>query len=53
MMWCGYKQQTREIVMKRILAKRENDLYNLHHNNRPIYRTKEERSLTIKEDKLT
>ena len=53
MMWCGYKQQTREIVIKRVLAKKENDLHSHFYNNRPIYRTKEERSLTMREDKST
>ena len=53
MMWSGYNQSTREIVIRRILAKRDNDIYNLQSLNKPIYRTKQERSQVLKEDKAT
>ena len=36
-----------------MIAKKDNDLYNLKNLNRPIYRTKQERRLIIKEDKST
>ena len=53
MMWSGYNQKCRELVIRRVLAKKDNDLFNLKHLDRPIYRTKQERSLIMKEDKST
>ena len=53
MMWSGYSQKCRELVIRRVLAKKDNDLFNLKHLDRPIYRTKQERSLIMKEDKST
>ena len=38
MMWSGYRQSTRVAVLRRVLTKRDNDIYNLHTFNKPIYR---------------
>ena len=41
------------MVLKRVIAKRENDIHNLETLNHLLYRTKQERSLVMKEDKAT
>ena len=53
MKWSGYNQKVREVVLKRVIAKRENNIHNLETLNHPIHRTKQERSLVMKEDKAT
>ena len=51
MKWAGFGQNQREIVAKRILGKVEMNNWNLEHLGRPLYRSKEERRLKVKEDK--
>ena len=50
MKWAGFGQNQREIVAKRILGKVEMNNWNLEHLGRPLYRSKEERRLKVKDD---
>ena len=51
MKWAGYSENSRQIVATRALAKMDNDVHNFHQLGRPIYRSKEERSLAPKKTK--
>ena len=53
MMWSGYNLKDRKIVAKRIVAKCDNDLTNLHREGRQVYRSKQDRKTDIKPDKST
>ena len=53
MYWAGYSYGNREIVMKRILAKHDNDLASHAIEGREFYRSKTERRHTVKTDKAT
>ena len=53
MKWSGYSERVRELVSVRILARYNQNLKNFKYEGRPLYRTKEERNSTIKEDKAT
>ena len=53
MMLSGYSQSIREVVARRLIAKIDTDLYNLKHLDRPIYRSREERTAAPKHDKAT
>ena len=50
-MWSGYSQRSREVVIKRVIVKKDNDLYNMKNLDIPIYRTKQERSILVKEER--
>ena len=47
----GYTPKVREVVARRILAKHTNDLRNYLEQNRPIYRSIEERNEVTRPDK--
>ena len=49
----GYSEGTREIVARRTLGKVRMNMWNLEHLQKPLYRTKELRKDTLKEDKET
>ena len=51
MMWGGYTPKVREIVARRVLAKHTNNLRNYREQNRPLYRSKEERRTYERPDK--
>ena len=45
MKWSGHHQRTRELVLRRILAKMDSDVEIFNNLQRPLYRSKEERRL--------
>ena len=49
----GYGENTREIVARRTLGKVRMNEWNHKHLKRPLYRSKEERSNCVREDKST
>ena len=53
MMWSRYNLKDRKIVAKRIVAKCDNNLTNLHREGRQLYRIKQDRKTDIKPDKST
>ena len=53
MYWAGYSYGNREIVIRRILAKIDNDLASHIHEGRQYYRSKTERRQAVKSDKAT
>ena len=53
MMWARYGENSRKIVAERILGKIDNNMRNLNHLNRPLYRSKKQRAESTKVDKST
>ena len=53
MFWAGYTYSDREIVIRRILAKLDNDNMSNVIEVRPFYRSKQDRRNVIKSDKAT
>ena len=51
MKWSGHHQRTRELVLRRILAKMDSDVEIFNNLQRPLYRSKEERRLQEKTNK--
>ena len=52
-MWARYGENSRKIVAERILGKIDNNMRNLNHLNRPLYRSKKQRAESTKVDKIT
>ena len=53
MMWARYGENSRKIVAERILGKIDNNVRNLNHLNRPLYRSRKQRAESTKVDKST
>ena len=50
-MWAGYPKRTRELVIKRVLARDSNNKWNYTNLGRPLYRDRDSRKVNIKLDK--
>ena len=53
MFWAGYTYSDREIAIRRILAKLDNDNMSNVIEGRPFYRSKKDRKSVMKSDKAT